>query len=92
MWKLCCYSLSSKALESMLTRAKMEQNHTHFVWRHSLVVDTWLSDQDVPGLSPGCARSGFSPWERLCTCISSPHSCLKRVPDYRQYARVMRHL
>ena len=57
-----------------------------------LVVDTWLRDQEVPGSSPGCVRSTLSPWERFFTCISSPHSCKKRVPDYRQCARVTRHL
>ena len=62
------------------------------MWRCSLVVDTWLPDQEVPGSSPGCARSTLSLWERLFTCISSPHSCVKQVPDYRQYSRVARHL
>ena len=55
-----------------------------FVWRCGLVVETWLRDEEVPGSSPGCARSILSPWERLFTCISSPHSCVKRVPCYRQ--------
>ena len=59
---------------------------------YGLVVDTWLPDQKVPGLSPGYARSTLCPWERLFTCISSPHSCVKHVPDYRQYARVTSHL
>ena len=63
-----------------------------FVWRCSLVLDTWLPDQKVPGSSPGYARSTLSPWERVFTCISSLHSCVKRVPDYGQYARVKRHL
>ena len=45
-------------------------------------VDTWLRDQKVPSSSPGYARSTLRPWERLFTCISSPHSCVKRVPDY----------
>ena len=54
-------------------------------WRCGLVVDTWLRDQKVPGSSLGYARPMLSPWERLFTCISSPHSCVKRVPDYRQY-------
>ena len=31
-------------------------------------------------------------WERLFTCISSPHSSIKRIPDYRQSARVTHHL
>ena len=61
-------------------------------WRCGLVVDTWPRDQEAPGSSPGCARSTLSPWERLFTCISSPHSCVKRVPDYRQYSGVTRHL
>ena len=56
------------------------------MWRCGLVVDTRPRDQEVPGSSPGCARWTLSPWERLFTCISSPHSCVKRVPDYRQYA------
>ena len=51
------------------------------VWRWGLVVDTWLQDQEVSGSSPGCARSTLSPWQRLFTCIYSPHSCVKRVPD-----------
>ena len=58
-----------------------------FTWRCGLVVDTWLRDQKVPDSSPGCARSTL-----LFTCISSPHSHVKRVPDFRQYARVTRHL
>ena len=58
----------------------------------TIVVDTWLWDQGVQGSSPGCARSTLSPWERLFTCISSPHSCVKKVPGYRQYSRVKRHL
>ena len=53
------------------------------LWRRGLVGDTWLWDQEVPGSSPGCARSTLSPWERLFTCIPSPHSCVKRVPHYR---------
>ena len=60
------------------------------VWYYGLVVDTWLRDQEVSGSSPGCARSTLSPW--LFTCLSSPNSCVKRVPDYRQYSRVTRHL
>ena len=55
------------------------------LWRRGLVVDTWLWDQEVPGSSPGCARSTLSPWERLFTCIGSPHSCVKRVRNYMQY-------
>ena len=58
------------------------------LWRRGLVVDTWLWDQEVPGSSFGCARSTLSHSERLFTCISSPHSCVKRAPDYRQYPRV----
>ena len=61
-------------------------------WPCGLAVDIWLRDQEVLGSSPGCARSTLSPWKRLLTCISSPHSCVKRVPDYRQYSRVTRHL
>ena len=38
-------------------------------WRCGLVVDTWLRDHEVPGSSPGYARSTLSPWERLFTCI-----------------------
>ena len=57
-----------------------------------LVVDTWLQDRKVPGSSPGCARSTLSPLERLFTCISSHHSCAKRVPNCRQYDRVTCHL
>ena len=53
--------------------------------RCGLVVDTWPPDQEVPGSSPGCARSTYSSWENLFTCVSSPHSCVKRVPDYWQY-------
>ena len=63
-------------------------NGTSVAWRCGLVVDSWLQAQEVPG----CARSKLSPWERLFTGMSSPHSCVKRVPDYRQYARVTRHL
>ena len=48
-------------------------------------------DQKVPGSSSGYARSMLNPWERLLTCIPSPHSYVKRVPDYRQYARVTCH-
>ena len=33
-----------------------------------VVVETWLRDHEVPGSSPGCARSTLSPWERLFTC------------------------
>ena len=62
------------------------------MWRLGLVVGTWLQDQEVLGSSPGCTRSTLSPWERLLTFISSPHSCVKRVPDYRQYSKVTRHL
>ena len=57
-------------------------------WHWGLVVDTWLRDQKVPGLNPGYARSTLSLWKKLFTCISSPHSCVKQVHDYRQYARV----
>ena len=63
-----------------------------FVCCCGIVVDTWLRDQKVPGSSPGCARSTLSPWERLFTCISSSHLCVKRVPDYRQYRKVTRYL
>ena len=56
------------------------------------MVDAWLRDQKVPGSSSGCARSTLSPRERLFTCISLPHSCVKRVPDCRQYRRVTRYL
>ena len=31
------------------------------LWRCGLVMDTWLQDQEVPGSSPGCARSMLSP-------------------------------
>ena len=62
------------------------------MWRCGLVVDTWLWDQKVSGSSPGCARSTLSLRERLFICISSPHSCVKRVPDCRQYDTVTRHL
>ena len=62
------------------------------MWRCGLVVDTWLRDQKIPGLSPGCARLTLGPWESLFTCISSPHSCVKRVPDCRQFSRVTCHL
>ena len=31
------------------------------VWRLGQVVDTWLWDLKVPGLSPGCARWTLSP-------------------------------
>ena len=65
---------------------------SHTKTRCGIVVDTWLRDKKVPGSSPGCATSTLSPWERLFTCISSPHSCVKRVLDCRQYARVTRHL
>ena len=44
-----------------------------YVWRRGLVVDPWLWEKEVWGSSPGCARSMLSPWERLFTCISSPH-------------------
>ena len=70
----------------------MKRLHTSFgdkkdvLWRCGLVVDTWPRDQEVPGSSPGCASSTLSPWERLFTCISSPQSCVKRVPDYRLYS------
>ena len=52
-------------------------------------------------LASGSGGPGFESWlcqvnveslERLFTCIFSPHSCVKRVPDYRQYPRVKRHL
>ena len=33
------------------------------LWRCGLVVDTWPRDHEVPGSSPGCARSTLSPWE-----------------------------
>ena len=62
------------------------------MWRRGLVVDTWPMDPEIWGSSPGCARSTLSLWERLFICITSPHSCVKRVPDYRQCARVDRHL
>ena len=64
----------------------------------NLLIVSWSSgrhlpqDQEVPGSSPGCARLMLNPWKRLFTCISSLHSCVKRVPDYRQYVRVMHHL
>ena len=35
--------------------------------------------QEIPGSSPGCVRLTLSPWERLFTYISPPHSCVKRV-------------
>ena len=60
-----------------------------YMWRRGQVVDTWLPE--VSGSSPGCAMSTLSPWERLFTCISSPLSRVKRVPGYRQYARVTRY-
>ena len=62
------------------------------VWRCGIVVNTWLQDQEVPGSSPGCAMSTLSPWKRLSSCISSLHSCVKQVPDYRQYVRETRYL
>ena len=31
------------------------------MWPCGLVVNTWLWDQDVPGLSPGRPRSTLSP-------------------------------
>ena len=34
------------------------------LWRGGLMIDTWLWDQDVRGLSTGCARLVLSPWER----------------------------
>ena len=52
------------------------------LWRRGLVIDTWLWDQEVPGSSTGCATLKLSSWERLFTCLSSPHSCVKRVPGY----------
>ena len=65
----------------------------------SLCVALWsggrrlaLGGQEVPGSSPGYARSKLSPWKRLFTCIFSPYSCVKRVLDYMQYSRVTRHL
>ena len=56
------------------------------------LLESGRSESGGPSLSPGCARSALSSWERLLTCISSPHSCVKRVPNYRQYARVTCHL
>ena len=78
-----------------------EQKHFHIlckiyicgnlVWRRSLVIDTRLRDQKVPGSDPGCARLTSSPWERLFTGISSPHPRVKQIPEhYRQHARVTR--
>ena len=61
-------------------------------WGRGLVADNWLWDQEVPGSSPGCVRSTLSPWDKLFTCISSPHSCVKRAPDYQKYPRVTCHL
>ena len=52
------------------------------MWRRCLVVDTWLWDQEVSGSSPGYTRLTMSPWERLFTCISSPHSCVKTKNEY----------
>ena len=62
------------------------------MWRPDLVLDKWLQDQEITGLSPGCARSMLSPWERFLTCISSLYSCVKQEPAYEQYDRVTRHL
>ena len=66
--------------------------HGQYMWHRGLVVGTWLWDQEVVGSSPGCARLTLRPWERYFTCFSSPHSCVKRVLDYRQYPRVTHHL
>ena len=57
----------------------------HLKWRRGLVVDTRLRDQKIPSLSPCFNRSTFSLWERLFTCISSPHSGEEWVPGNRQW-------
>ena len=58
-------------------RSQLKLARKRQLWRRGLLVDTWLRDQKVPGSSPGCARLTLSPWERLFTCISSSHSCVK---------------
>ena len=63
-----------------------------------LIVASWFSGRHLAsesgghGSSPGCSRSTLSHWERLYTCIYSPHLCVKQVPDYRQRTRVTCHL
>ena len=47
------------------------------------------SGSEGPGFE---SKSTLSPRERLFTCISSPHSCAKRVSDCRQYGSMTRHL
>ena len=64
--------------------------YSSVVWRCGLVVDTWLRDQKLSGSSPGYARSTLSLGKALYMHFLTP--CLKRVPDYRQYANVTRHL
>ena len=61
-------------------------------WCCDLVVDTWLQDQNVPCSSPGCAMSTFEFSRKVLYFISPPHSCVQRVPYFRQYARVRGHL
>ena len=70
----------------------MSARQWFFGWHCGLVVDTWLRDRKILGSSPGCARLTLSPWERLFPCNSSPHLCVKRVHDCRQYGSVTRHL
>ena len=78
--------------ENVIFVLSMSYYNGHLIGRRGLVVDIWIRDQEVLSSSRGCARLTLSPWERLFTCLSSPHTCVKRVFDYRQYARVTRHL
>ena len=64
----------------------------------SLPVASWSSGRHLafgsggPEFESWFARSTWSTWERLFTCISPHHPCVKRVTDYRHYPRVTRHL
>ena len=88
-YRISCQGLVSfyKTLKTLLfcTYLSVLKDYNWFYFkfgrRRGLVVDTWLRDQEVPGSSPGSARSTLSLWERLFTCICSSHSCVKRVPD-----------
>ena len=46
------------------------------------VSDTW--PPEIPGSNLGCAGWALSPTERLFPWISSPQSCVKRVPNFKQ--------
>ena len=92
---MCCFShLEVKMAEPEITGSVNGRKKIKLTspWRRGLVIDTWFRDQKVQGSSPGCARLTLSLEERLFTYIFSPHSFVKRVFDYAQYARLKRHL